>query len=113
MTGRNSRGAPDSRPHAIGGLLEQLLDHLGIRERVERNAAIFRWDDVVGPRIAAVSKPVRVQGTTLFVEVTGAAWLMELSMMRRTLLGRLNHDRDHGRIDRIVFLQGSEGMGDK
>ncbi|MCG8468148.1 MAG: DUF721 domain-containing protein [Gemmatimonadetes bacterium] len=94
----------------VGGLVDDVLDRIGIRERVEKSATAARWEDVVGPHIASVTKAgsIRKDGT-MFVEVAGAAWMTELNMMRRTLLGRLNEDRTRGRIERLVFVQSDDG----
>ena len=67
------------------------------------------WDEVVGAHIARVTRAKGCRGGTLFVEVAGAAWMTELNMMRRTLLERLNEDRERGRIERIVFVQSDDG----
>ena len=95
-------------PEPVGGVLAELLDRLGIRERVERSATAARWERVVGPHIARVTRVGGIRGGTLFIEVAGAAWMTELNMMRRRLLGRLNRDRARGRIERIVFVQSGE-----
>jgi len=89
-------------------VLAELLDRLGIRERVERSATAARWERVVGPHIARVTKVGGIKGGTVFIEVAGAAWMTELNMMRRKLLSRLNRDRTRGRIERIVFVQSGE-----
>lgn len=94
------------RPARVGSLVDGMLDRLGIRDRVEKARTAGRWEEIVGPHIAKVTRASRVRGGTLFVEVAGAAWMTELDMMRRTLLRRLNEDRDRGRIERIVFVQG-------
>ncbi|MCY3598371.1 MAG: DUF721 domain-containing protein [Gemmatimonadetes bacterium] len=95
-------------PEPVGGVLAELLDRLGIRERVERSATAARWEQVVGPHIARVTRVGGIKGGTVFIEVAGAAWMTELNMMRRRLLGRLNRDRARGRIERIVFVQSGE-----
>ncbi|WP_419161407.1 DUF721 domain-containing protein [Candidatus Palauibacter sp.] len=88
--------------------MAQLLDRMGIRERLERSATAARWERVAGPHIARVTRVGSIRGPTLFIEVAGAAWMTELNMMRRKLLHRLNEDRDRGRIDRIVFVQSGD-----
>jgi len=100
--------APDrrrSRPERVGSMLDGLFERIGIRERVEKARTASRWDEIVGPHIAKVTRVGGVRGGTLFVEVDGAAWMTELDMMRRTVLVRLNEDRERGRIERIVFVQ--------
>ena len=101
-----------ARPKAVGTLLDDLFERLGIRERVEKAKTADRWTEIVGPHIARVTKVGRVRGGTLFVEVAGAAWMTELNMMRRTLLRRLNEDREHGRIERIMFVQAEDAVTD-
>lgn len=104
---RDARGG-ERHPEPVGGVLAELLDRMGIRERVERSATAARWERVVGPHIARVTKVGGIKGGTVFIEVAGAAWMTELNMMRRKLLSRLNRDRTRGRIERIVFVQSGE-----
>ena len=93
----------------IEGLVAATLAKLGIAERVKRAEVVAEWDDLVGPRIAAVARPTGLRGDTLFVGVESAAWRNELSLMRPRLLAKLNAGRSEGRIERIVFLQGMGG----
>ncbi|MDH3733457.1 MAG: DUF721 domain-containing protein [Gemmatimonadota bacterium] len=97
-----------ARPLPVGNLLDGVFERLGIRERVEKAKTADRWGEIVGPHIARVTKVGRIRGGTLFVEVAGAAWMTELNMMRRTLLRRLNEDREQGRIERIMFVQAED-----
>ena len=100
-----------AKPAHVGGLVGDVLDRIGIRERVEKSATAARWEEVVGPHIAAVTSAGSIKKDgTLFIEVAGAAWMTELNMMRRTLLRRLNEDREHGRIERLVFVQSDPGQ---
>lgn len=105
---RGDAGRDERHPEPVGGVLAELLDRLGIRERVERSATAARWERVVGPHIARVTRVGGIKGGTVFIEVVGAAWMTELNMMRRKLLSRLNRDRTRGRIERIVFVQSGE-----
>ena len=98
----------ERHPQRIGGVLAEMLDRMGIRERVERSATAARWEGIVGPHIARVTRVGGIKGKTLFIEVAGAAWMTELNMMRRKLLSRLNENRTRGRIDRIVFVQSGD-----
>lgn len=92
-------------PQRVGAVVSEVLESIGIRERVERAGTAAAWAESVGPHIARVTKAARVRGGTLFVEVASAAWMTELNMMRRKLLEQLNEGRTEGRIDRIVFVQ--------
>lgn len=93
-------------PTPIRGLVGALLKKLGVAEQVERAAVFSEWEDRVGERIAERARPVRLNGGTLFVEVESSSWMMELQMMKRELMERLNAGRESGRIEKLVFVQG-------
>ena len=66
-----------SRPTALGELLRAYLERSGIGARVEE--------------------------ATLFVEVRNSAWLMELNMMQRDFLERVNERIGDAPFQRVVF----------
>jgi predicted nucleic acid-binding Zn ribbon protein len=91
-------------PSRLGDELQNYLRESGLDERIEEAAILPEWDARVGIAIAAVTKPVRVSRGALIVAVRTSAWLMELKMMEREILRRLNEGRGKGRIDRIRFV---------
>lgn len=96
----NERGA---KPEHVEGPLERFLRSRGLMEGVERASILLHWSDLVGPEIARVAQPKGFDDGTLFVEVRSSAWLMELRMMQRRLLARLNEDRRRRVFEKIVF----------
>ena len=48
-----------------------------------------RWDEAVGAAVAAHVQPVRLDGTTLVVEVDDPAWATQLRFLEGTLRTRL------------------------
>jgi predicted nucleic acid-binding Zn ribbon protein len=108
-----ARSTKKGRPEAVGGLVGSVLSGMGIAEKVERATVIADWEELVGPHVARVSRPVRIREETLFVEVKSAAWRMELSMLRPVLMRKLNADRRSGRIERIVFLQSDDRLAEE
>ncbi|MCU1503599.1 MAG: hypothetical protein JWM12_2953 [Ilumatobacteraceae bacterium] len=48
-----------------------------------------RWDDAVGAAVAAHVQPVKLDGTTLVVEVDDPAWATQLRFLEATLRERL------------------------
>lgn len=101
MNASEERGG---RPTHIGSLLTGLLRARGLAEGVERASVVPNWEEIVGPELARVAQPVGFKRGTLFVEVRSSAWLMELRMVERHILERLNEGRRHG-FDRIIFRQ--------
>jgi predicted nucleic acid-binding Zn ribbon protein len=92
----------------LGGLLRSL----GIHEEVARQGVLDRWADVVGERIAEVTRARSVSRGILFVEVRSSAWITELNLMRHELMTRLNAGAGDGRVERIVFTQAEDAGRD-
>lgn len=109
--GRRRRRKSEGDPSPIRGLVGAILKKLGVAEQVERAAVFSEWEDRVGEKIAERARPVRLNGGTLFVEVESSSWMMELQMMKRELMKRLNAGRESGRIEKLVFVQGGAADG--
>lgn len=102
------------KPVRLGDALQNYLRDSGLDERVEEATIVPEWTERVGDAIAAVTTPLRTSRGTLLVAVRTSAWLMELRLMEREILRRLNEGRDRGRIERIRFLMaGEEDPGDE
>ncbi|MGH7574023.1 MAG: DUF721 domain-containing protein [Longimicrobiales bacterium] len=95
---------PRQGPERLGAVLESFLRESAFGERVAQAAVVPEWAGRVGPGIAAVTTPLRVSRGTLLVGVRSSAWLMELRLIERNILERLNAGRTEGRIERIRFL---------
>jgi predicted nucleic acid-binding Zn ribbon protein len=95
-------------PTKLGDALQNYLRDSGLNERVEEATIVPEWAERVGDAIAAVTIPLRVSRGTLLVTVRTSAWLMELRLMERDILRRLNEGRERGRIEHIRFLMAGE-----
>ena len=80
-------------PARLGEVLREMLRDTTLGERVAEAAIVPEWPDLVGPGIAAVTEPLRVSNHVLFVAVRSSPWLLELRMMEREILRRLNVGR--------------------
>jgi predicted nucleic acid-binding Zn ribbon protein len=96
------------KPTRLGDALQQYLQASGLDERVEEAAVLPEWAGRVGEAIAAVTEPVRTSRGTLLVAVRSSSWLMELRLMEREILRRVNEGRSRGRIERIRFVMRGE-----
>jgi predicted nucleic acid-binding Zn ribbon protein len=94
----------DVGPTRVGDLLHGVLAKRGVGTQIERIGALDVWPGAVGDKIAEVTNARTVVASTLFVEVRSSAWLMELSLMKKALLDRVNDELGgEGTIDRIVL----------
>jgi predicted nucleic acid-binding Zn ribbon protein len=96
------------KPTKLGDALQNYLRDSGLDERVEEATIVPEWAERVGEAIAAVTTPLRTSRGTLLVAVRTSAWLMELRLMEREILRRLNEGRERGLIERIRFLMAGE-----
>ncbi|MBI4520921.1 MAG: DUF721 domain-containing protein [Gemmatimonadetes bacterium] len=93
----------------IGDIVADVLKRAGVAEQVERARVIEEWGARVGEGIAAVTGPLRLDDATLIVGVRSSAWLMELNLMKREILARLNEGRSSARIEKLVFVLAERG----
>jgi predicted nucleic acid-binding Zn ribbon protein len=93
------------RPTRVDSVLTSLLERYGVREQVERMEVLELWPEIVGEKLAAVTRARGVDDGVLIVEVRNSAWLMELNMMKGTFLERVNERFADVPMDRIVFVQ--------
>ncbi len=75
----------------LADLLSSFLKKKGIDARIRQSAALDEWPALVGPEIAAVTRPMSIaEDGTMFVAVRSHAWMSELAMMERELLASVN-----------------------
>ena len=96
------------KPQLVGDLLSRVLNRKGLGAKLEAASVIPEWESLVGPQIAAVTRPQRVSEGVLFVGVANSPWMMELNLMKADLMRRLNAGKGDGRIKQIVFVMGND-----
>ena len=100
------------RLEPLADALAAYLESSGIAAGAKRRAVFTEWRDRVGDRIADVAAPLRLDRGTLVVGVRSSAWLMELKLMERQLVERINANLDEGRIESIRLVLGDAVAGD-
>jgi predicted nucleic acid-binding Zn ribbon protein len=96
-----------SAPVSIADVMAQVLQAKGMSERLAQVSAIDEWPDVVGPQIANVTEPLSITADgVLWIRVTTAAWMNELSLLAPTLLARLNGVPGRAPVRQIRFRLG-------
>ena len=93
-----------SGPVRVDTVLSEILEKHGVQDQVQRMSVLELWPEIVGPQIAKVTRAKGVDDATLFVEVRTSAWLMELNMMKREFLDRVNERLVEVPLERIVFV---------
>ncbi len=97
----------------VGAVVDAVLRARGLAENVERASVVPEWPELVGPEVARVATPTGFERETLFVEVSSSAWMMELEMLERRILAKLNAGRRHGKFRKIVFRLAAGRRGER
>ncbi|MFH0982921.1 MAG: DUF721 domain-containing protein [Planctomycetota bacterium] len=74
-TGRNR----DRIAASIGDIIPGVMKQLGLDKHLWEQAILSEWPALVGPQVAAHTRPGRIERGTLFVFVSHSTWLNELS----------------------------------
>lgn len=92
----------------VKAILSKVLAYRGLDKRVERYEFILHWSEIVGERLAEVSKPQYIRNKALIVQVLHPAWAQELTMIKPVLLESLARYLKPGDVVRdMVFRVGS------
>jgi predicted nucleic acid-binding Zn ribbon protein len=95
--GRGRRDDPQPLAAAIGGL----LDEQGWRAEAAAGAVFGRWDQIVGPEVAAHTRPGGLTDGELLVIADSTAWATQVRLLAATLVRRLNAELGHGAVRRV------------
>lgn len=87
---RRPRRPKMKEPVLAGDLVDKLLHGLGLDERLHQYKALIVWNDVVGPQIAARTRPIRIRDNILEINVDQPAWMQQLQLMKPKILASLN-----------------------
>ena len=85
----------------VGDLLPRVLKGLGLEGKFEEGRLRAEWETVVGEAIADRSRPLRVRGKTLLVEVQNSTWMNEIQFHRNEIVRKVNREFPKLKIDEI------------
>jgi predicted nucleic acid-binding Zn ribbon protein len=102
---RRSAAGPDARdPQLIGPLVDDLVAEQGWQGSVAAGGVEGRWDEIVGPEVAAHCRPEGCQEGILTVRAESTAWATQVRLLAPTLVARLNADLGDGTVLRVAVL---------
>lgn len=94
---RPRRDDPQPLTAAVGGLLSAR----GWRQRVAVGAVFGRWAEVVGPDLAAHTRPEAFEDGELVIAADSAAWATQVRLLAPQLLRRLGTELGAGTVRRV------------
>ena len=93
---------PDPRdPQPFGAVLARMIKARGWQKPAAEATVFGAWEKVVGPDIAAHSRPVRLADGELTVEAESTAWATQLRLMAAALLKRIAAEVGHNVVKKL------------
>lgn len=89
-----------------GDLVERLLKGFGLDERLQQYRALIIWEEVVGPQIAARTRPIRIREGILEINVDQPTWMQQLQLMKPKILAQLNAELGKATIKDLFLKRG-------
>jgi predicted nucleic acid-binding Zn ribbon protein len=90
-------GRPRSAPKRLGNVIDGLLSRMGLASTLAGWRIVNAWPDIVGEKVAAVTKPIRYEDNTLLVSVPDAGWRQELHLQIDMILEKI-HEIPGGKV---------------
>ena len=95
----------------LGMILAGLLDSKQLGPKLRQGMAVTVWPEVVGDKLARVTRATACKGGRLYVEVENSVWMQELAFLQRELLTRLNRRIGKRTVRRLVLKPKRAGGG--
>ena len=93
---------PDPRdPQPFGALLAKLVKTRGWQKPAAEARVFGEWEKVVGPEVAAHSRPVKLEDGELTVEAESTAWATQLRLLAAKLIKRIAGEVGDGIVKRL------------
>ncbi len=89
---------------ALEQFLNRLIKELGYEKRLEYQRLLDAWPQVVGERIADVSKAERIQNGVMVVKVESPVWRNELALEKERILSMLREQTGSKSVVDIRFV---------
>lgn len=88
-------------PQGIGSSLDRIARRLGAPSARALSGLFQRWEELVGPGIAAHATPVSLSRGHLRVEVDSNAWATQLRYMTADLVAKCCEELGEGAVKQI------------
>jgi predicted nucleic acid-binding Zn ribbon protein len=87
----------------VSEMLTAISRKLGVESAAHEALLLGVWPKAVGERVAARTRPVRLFGATLIVEVISQEWRKQLARMTGTIVDKLNAEAGQPLVQNIEF----------
>jgi predicted nucleic acid-binding Zn ribbon protein len=98
---RPGRRARRDDPDRLDAAIEGLIDARGWQEAAAAGSVLGRWAQIVGPDLAAHTRPDGLADGELTVTADSTAWATQVRLLAAQLVHRLNTELGDGSVRRV------------
>ncbi len=99
--GRSGRRPRQDDPQPLTAAIDGLISAQGWREAAAAGSVFGRWAQIVGPDLAAHTRPDSLEAGELTVIADSTAWATQVRLLAPQLVRRLNAELTDGSIQRV------------
>jgi predicted nucleic acid-binding Zn ribbon protein len=96
-----TRRREDTGPRSLDASLDRVSAQLGLGDSAGIGRLFSRWEEIVGPAVAAHVRPVRIDASSLVVVVDHPAWATQVRHLGEDLLDRVSEATEGPRPARL------------
>ena len=90
-----------SRPLSLGSIIPETLKEFGLEKKASNYAVLLDWENIVGEKIAAVTKAEKLERGVLTVRVLSTVWRYELTLRSQDILRKIGATFGDGLVHEI------------
>ena len=106
MSARSEKNSGRSWPAPIGGVIEKVMQSLGMSRDFHGWQVVNNWPDIVGEQVARRCRPIRFAEGILYVAIDDPVWRQEMSMQIGEMLKAIRAVRYGRVVTRIQLVKG-------
>lgn len=94
-------------PEPVGDALSAFLARTGWADRVRTTQLLEDWATIVGPDVAANSRPQRIERGALVLVVASSTWATQLTWLESTIIEKVNAAAGRTIVQRLRVVVGN------
>ena len=91
------------KPEPVSDVLTELLESLGLTQRMDARDLLIRWPEVVGEKVARFSRAVHIEAGVLTIQADNAVWRQELTLLMPDIIAKYNELCGEGSVREIKW----------
>ena len=92
-----------AHPQGLGTVIPDLLKEFGLDKKARNYAVLTQWPELVGERVANVTRAEKLEHGILTISVKNPVWRYELTMQKTAILTKIELEFGKGIVRDIVW----------